>query len=847
MQLSCLLTLLAVVGSKVAPSGENYSAYSIGKTLFSGVLEELQARHTAVAELAANDTDGWSRRRGAVRRILRRAFAPLAPETRSAPRSVVTGTLRAADGSYLVEKLLVESRPGYWISAGLWIPTNSSETAPVPAVLAPSGHDGPAWRDPGSQIIAFNLVSRGFAVLGLDPIGQGERSQLPDLDGPAGNGTAGTEHYGCSFEHEYVQRQATLLGVNAASAWLWDLVRLVDFVSADRRIDGGRIGVAGCSGGGVQAAYLGALDPRIGAASIACYTSTLAVDYKPSAQGGGGGPAEGEQQWGPFVGLNALALAQDRAGTGTRRGTSTAAGGGGGGRTGLVAGTSASLIGLDKPDLLVARAPLPTQVLLTDADQYFPLEGGKAAVAEAAPAFSALAPMSSAASPLTCTVGHNTHGYVNSTRLALYAFMQAQLRGVERDSGVEVQPAKTEQWTYADLCVTSNGYVNTAPEINNGSGSVPTHEAFIRPIAEAAAAALRAARSAGDGGAFLERVRRTAAEVVGCHDDGRSPATPLSPTPVPASAHLPNGTARYLLPAEGRCRVALDVLPPDGIAHPVRAHLRAQAVLYVSRKGASIAFPQPGQLSAAEWERVNALRAAGLTVILVDVCGFGVAADSAGDAFGLFDLPSFDFRVKLSQPVDAAFNLNRSVVGVHAADVMRAARAVSTAGALLGLPGAVEGRLHVLATIAANETAAAVLSAAVISQRQRQQQQQPPLLGGVALLGSVASWQSIAMAPRYSMVAYYSFVFGALRHFDMTDLAAALAPTTPVLIGAPLGAGSKAQPAELLNASAAAEEYAFALRQHPRLEVVCTGGADGGGTGGLTTALVRWIDALTRA
>ena len=71
MQLSCLLTLLAVVGSKFAPSGENYSAYSIGKTLFSGVLEELQARHTAVAELAANDTDGWSRRRGAVRRILR--------------------------------------------------------------------------------------------------------------------------------------------------------------------------------------------------------------------------------------------------------------------------------------------------------------------------------------------------------------------------------------------------------------------------------------------------------------------------------------------------------------------------------------------------------------------------------------------------------------------------------------------------------------------------------------------------------------------------------------------------------------------------------------------------------
>ena len=78
----------------------------------------------------------------------------------------------------------------------------------------------------------------------------------------------------------------------------------------------------------------------------------------------------------------------------------------------------------------------------------------------------------------------------------------------------------------------------------------------------------------------------------------------------------------------------------------------------------------------------------------------------------------------------------------------------------------------------------------------------------------------------------------------MADLAASLGPTTPVLVGAPLGPGSKAKPAELLNASAAVEVYEFAMRQHPRLEVVCTGGAGGGGTAGLTAALLRWIGAL---
>ena len=101
------------------------------------------------------------------------------------------------------------------------------------------------------------------------------------------------------------------------------------------QVDPSRMGVAGCSGGGVQAAYIAALDPRIHAASIACYTSTFAVDFAPAAgvpgvAVGGGGQPEGEQQWGPWLGATPT---------------------------------------LDKPDLLVARAPRPTQVLLTTSVQ----------------------------------------------------------------------------------------------------------------------------------------------------------------------------------------------------------------------------------------------------------------------------------------------------------------------------------------------------------------------------------------------------------------------------------------------------------------------------------------------
>ena len=292
----------------------------------------------------------------------------------------------------------------------------------------------------------------------------------------------GTEHYSPAFEHEYLQEHMVLNGVNAASAWVWDLTVLTDFMASQPTLfDPERIGVAGCSGGGVQTAYLGAMDDRIVAASIACYSSTIRVDYAPSGIGGGGGPAEGEQQWGPsMVGGAAL---------------------------------------LDKPDLLQIRAPKPTQVLLTTRDQYFPLVGGEAAVAESMPAFEALAEKG-AAPALTSAVGNNAHGYVNATRLAMYAFLSETMLHAN-DSGVELD-GPTPAFDFSDMRVTSTGSVLTAPEINNGKGSVTMHQAFSVPITTARLASLKRRREA-DGKGFLATVAASAAEVVGF----RLPAKPI--------------------------------------------------------------------------------------------------------------------------------------------------------------------------------------------------------------------------------------------------------------------------------------------------------------------------------
>ena len=71
--------------------------------------------------------------------------------------------------------------------------------------------------------------------------------------------------------------------------------RLPPHVPTTRRpyVDSTNLGVCGCSGGGTQTAYLGSVDPRIKAVSIACYMSTFEVDYSYAY----GGQYDGEQTW----------------------------------------------------------------------------------------------------------------------------------------------------------------------------------------------------------------------------------------------------------------------------------------------------------------------------------------------------------------------------------------------------------------------------------------------------------------------------------------------------------------------------------------------------------------------
>jgi hypothetical protein len=68
---------------------------------------------------------------------------------------------------------------------------------------------------------------------------------------------------------------AYLAGANLARWEVWDGVRAVDYLLTRADVDGSRINITGTSGGGFQAALIGALDERIKVIIPSCYITAL--------------------------------------------------------------------------------------------------------------------------------------------------------------------------------------------------------------------------------------------------------------------------------------------------------------------------------------------------------------------------------------------------------------------------------------------------------------------------------------------------------------------------------------------------------------------------------------------
>jgi dienelactone hydrolase len=174
----------------------------------------------------------------------------------------ITGTIEK-DG-YACEKVIYESRPGFFVTACLFKPATPP---PWPGVIVPCGHSGIGKACEAYQRACVLLAQHGMAAFIYDPTGQGERYFFFN--------DAGKPVIGTTLHHTIAGTGAILTGSNQAFYFIWDGMRAIDYLQSRDDIIAEKIGCTGNSGGGTLTSYIMALDDRVVCAAPSCYLTSF--------------------------------------------------------------------------------------------------------------------------------------------------------------------------------------------------------------------------------------------------------------------------------------------------------------------------------------------------------------------------------------------------------------------------------------------------------------------------------------------------------------------------------------------------------------------------------------------
>ena len=348
---------MAVLSGRVSGADEAYYGYLLREAREHYWRRKRKLRSFKTAE-------DWQAHLQAVRENFRLSLGQFPERTPLNPKLV--GILER-DG-YVVEKLLIESQPGFPVTVNLYRPPEITE--PLPAVLNPLGH----WADGKAEAVVqargIGLARHGYVALLYDPIGQGERSQVWDTATNTNPMVSSTE------QHADACLPCWLIGQTVINHMVWDGVRMLDYLEMRSDVDSSRIGCTGASGGGTYTMFLTAFDDRIKAAVPVCSTATY---ERMHSKGQIGDPC------------------QDPAGSYPND--------------------------LEMADLLMSRAPLPMQITSTTYD-FFPLIGARDVYADVLDCYSALGVPERA--NMVEAPAH--HDYNQPMREAMYAWFNRWLK-----------------------------------------------------------------------------------------------------------------------------------------------------------------------------------------------------------------------------------------------------------------------------------------------------------------------------------------------------------------------------------------------------------------------------------
>lgn len=311
---------------------------------------------------------------------IRRSFGPLPKRTPLKPQ--VAGVVER-DG-YKIENVIFESRPGFPVTANLYLPTGVDR--PVPGVVGTCGHSTNGKAAEAYQSFSQGLVKLGYACLIFDPLGQGERLQYlnDELGSEIGVGVR---------EHLYAGNQQFLVGEFLGSWRAWDGIRALDYLLSRPEVDANHVGITGNSGGGTMTTWLCGVESRWTMAAPSCFVTSFRRNLENEL------PADTEQ-----CPPRALAL------------------------------------GLDHEDFIAAMAPKPVILLAKERD-YFDVRGTEEAYERLRRLYGLLGHEEN----IDLFVGPTTHGYSIENREAMYRWFN-RATGVseaEQEPSLEIEKDET--------------------------------------------------------------------------------------------------------------------------------------------------------------------------------------------------------------------------------------------------------------------------------------------------------------------------------------------------------------------------------------------------------------------
>jgi dienelactone hydrolase len=184
----------------------------------------------------------WEARKVHLRKQILAAAGLLPLPAKTEMHPVVFGRLQRE--GYSIEKVYLESLPGFYVCGNLYRPMG--KTGKRPGALLTQGH----WtygrlenrENASAPTLGVSLARQGYVAFSYDMVGYNDMNQTP---------------------HAFGSPREQLWSFGPLGLQLWDSIRALDFLESLEDVDTTKIAMTGASGGGSQTFLLTAIDDRV--------------------------------------------------------------------------------------------------------------------------------------------------------------------------------------------------------------------------------------------------------------------------------------------------------------------------------------------------------------------------------------------------------------------------------------------------------------------------------------------------------------------------------------------------------------------------------------------------------